>query len=362
MIKPWIFDFFTLPEENDGQSEAERCAAAYAWYLDLWTRAEPIGFEGIFFSEHHFVPGRLSPSPNLLIAAVAQRTTTLRLGAMGQVLPLYEPWRVAEELSMLDHLSQGRLEIGLSSGSGPMEFRAVGMLSEEIRPRFSEALDILDAALTQPQFSHEGKFWKLNKLAISPRPLQQPLPPRWITGLSTQTAAMAAERGYKLCTAFFSIADIKPIFEAYRTTAANGGKTAGSDRLGLRRMIFISDNDSEGRDIARAAVNKWRSIMSGPPPAKTGAAAHMPNAHKAMVPDAPHAQQKGAQHGQAIGDEEAIGGSPSAVAEQIIEQCRAVGAGHMLGYTFGGLSKLQIERSYELWRQVIPVLRKAKID
>lgn len=360
MIKSWLFDFCAPPEDLASTlSEHERCAAAYRWYMDLWTRAEQLGFEGIFFSEHHFVQGRLSPSPNLLIAAVAQRTRTLRLGVMGLVLPLYEPWRVAEELGMLDHLTQGRLEIGFSSGSGPMEYRAVGIAGDEVRPRFSEQLDILDAALTQPQFSHEGKFWKFNKLSTWPRPLQQPLPPRWITVLSTQTAEMAAQRGYKVCTAFLGLDEVKRIFAAYRSAAGDKGQAASSDQLALRRMIYVADDDSEGVEVARAAVARWRMFMASAPPAKAGATAALPNAHKGAVPDAPSNQ--GSQLGPAISDEEAIGGSPKRVAEQIVEQCRAVGAAHMLGYTFGPLSQRQIERNYELWREVIPVLRKAAI-
>lgn len=348
MIKPWVFEFFTVPDnKDDNRPDTQRWQDAFSWYQQLWQGFETTGFEGLFFSEHHFMPGRLSPSPNLLIAAMAPMTKQLRLGVMGMVAPMYAPWRLAEEVAMLDHLTQGRLEIGLSSGTGPMEFKAVGMAADEIRPRFAETLDILDAALTQSVFSHRGRFWQFENLAISPRPLQQPTPPRWITGLSTQTAAMAAQRGYKLCTAFIGIPEIKTIFDAYRDAAAQAGHTHSSDDLGIRRMIFITDNDSEGREIARNAVNRWRSIMSGPP---------KENAHalpKGVVPDAPKAA-----HGQSIADEEAIGGSPATVAEQIIEQCRATGAAHMLGYTFGPMTRAQIERNYQLWREVIPVLRK----
>lgn len=354
-IKPWIFEFFTVHDTaGDSRPEHERWADAYSWYLKLWVQAENIGFEGIFFSEHHFMPGRLSPSPNLLIAAVAARTSRLRLGAMGMVVPLYEPWRLAEEIAMLDMLSQGRLEIGLSSGTGPMEYKAVGLPSDEIRPRFTEALEVVNAALTQVRFSHQGRFWKLDNIAISPRPVQQPMPPRWITALSASTAATAAQGGYKVCTAFIATEAVMQLFTAYREAAAQAGRTASANDLGIRRMIFVTDDDSEGREIARAAVQRWRKLMSSPPPG---------NAHalpKGVVPDAPQAP-KGA-HGQNIGDDEAIGGSPANVAEQIIEQCRATGAGHMLGYTFGSFTRAQVERNYELWREVIPVLRKANIS
>ena len=78
----------------------------FNWYLDLWPRAEPLGYEGIFFSEHHFGLA-YSPCPNLLIAQVAARTRTIRLGVMGLVLPYHQPWKVVEEIGMLDHLTQG---------------------------------------------------------------------------------------------------------------------------------------------------------------------------------------------------------------------------------------------------------------
>ena len=102
-------------------------AAHFARYLDLWARDESLGFEGIFFSEHHF--GRsYSASPNLLIAALAPRTTKLRLGVMGVVLP--HPARVVEEIGMLDHLTGGRLEIGTAIGV-PQELARLNMTMAE---------------------------------------------------------------------------------------------------------------------------------------------------------------------------------------------------------------------------------------
>ena len=83
----------------------KRSADHFRWHLDLWRRAEALGFEGIFFSEHHFGL-TFSPSPNLLIALWRRVTKNLRLGVMGIVLPYYQPWRVVEEIGMLDHLTE----------------------------------------------------------------------------------------------------------------------------------------------------------------------------------------------------------------------------------------------------------------
>jgi len=347
MIKPWVFEFFAPPADGDDQKSTAD------WYLDLWAKLEGYGFEGIFFSEHHFIPGRLSPSPHLLIAAMSQRTRSMRLGAMGVVLPLYEPWRIAEEIAMLDLLSGGRLEVGMASGSAPMEYRAVGIAKEEVRPRFEEALDIVQQALLHGEVSCDGRFWKLDRLAISPRPVQQP-PPQWIPVISPGSAEMAARRGCKICAGFYSTHDLRPVFDGYREVA---GPDVSADDLAVRRMIFLSDDAGEARELAAKTVSTWRKILPGPAAKTDAAEAPLPNADARQVPDAP--SQAG--HAPAVSAQEAIAGSPADVAEQIIDQCRDLGAGHILGYLFGSMSREQIRRNYELWQDVIPVLRNADI-
>jgi alkanesulfonate monooxygenase SsuD/methylene tetrahydromethanopterin reductase-like flavin-dependent oxidoreductase (luciferase family) len=174
MIKPWIFEFFTAPGAPGVGVTPQEATEHYNWYLDLSQKAEDRGFEGIFFSEHHFGPA-YSPSSNLLIATLAPRTRTLRLGVMGMVLPYYEPWRAVEEIAMLDHLTGGRLEIGTSAGI-PNEMEKVGHSVSEARARNDEALEIIDAALLAGTITHKGKHWSLENLPIVPRPLQQPSP------------------------------------------------------------------------------------------------------------------------------------------------------------------------------------------
>ena len=200
MIHPWVFEFLNsfVPVEPEG-FDPQACAADFAWYLDLWTGFEDAGFEGVFFSEHHFAYRSLSPSPNLLVAATAARTRRLRIGTMGNVVPFYEPWRLAEEYSMLDHLSGGRLEIGLSSGVGPREFRAVGLPEDEMRPRFAEALDIIDAALTQPRITHHGRFWNFDDLAVAQREGDSARLLRVVHTLKSSSAAVGAHRLSERC-------------------------------------------------------------------------------------------------------------------------------------------------------------------
>jgi alkanesulfonate monooxygenase SsuD/methylene tetrahydromethanopterin reductase-like flavin-dependent oxidoreductase (luciferase family) len=352
MIKPWIFEFFTGFQRLGAQQfDPAGCAADFAWYLNHWIRAEEAGFEGIFFSEHHFVPGRFSPSPNLLIAAMASRTRTLRLGTMGNVVPLYEPWRLAEEYAMLDQLSGGRLEIGLASGSGPREHLAVGISAEEVRARFNEALDVIDAALTMPFFTHRGRFWSFENLSVVPRPLQQPAPPRWMTGISVAAAVTAARRSYRFCTGFLSTEQVAVLSAAYRAAVCTAGRQEHGGQFGLRRMVVIAPDERAGRALGESALARLRTFMRGPPPTAHAAAA------SGAVPDASNPRHGGPM----VADEECIAGSPQSVAEQILDQCSRSGAAHFLAYAPNTLSRDETARSWALWPQVNRTLRSVEL-
>ncbi len=170
--QPWIFEFFPAPREPGATDDPHQSADYFNWYLDLWPRAEPLGYEGIFFSEHHFGLA-YSPCPNLLIAQVAVRTRTIRLGVMGVVLPYHQPWKVVEEIGMLDHLTQGRLEIGTAAGI-PQEMAQVGLSVAEARERNDEAIEIMDAALAAPVISHHGKYWRFTNLRLGAAPVAAP--------------------------------------------------------------------------------------------------------------------------------------------------------------------------------------------
>ncbi len=345
MIKPWIFELFSTPGGRGGPPVEPRIAAEhFAWHIDLWRRAEGWGYEGIFFSEHHFGLG-YSPSPNLLIATMAKQTKTLRLGVMGVVLPYYQPWRVVEEIGMLDHLTGGRLEIGTASGI-PQEMERIGLSVEEANARNAEAQEILDKALAGPVISHHGKFWNFDNLRIEPRPLQQPSPPKWTTVVSNESARRAARRGSKLCTGFHPIERIREIFDVYREEAARVGRKVGPDDLAIRRNVSLATDQAEAEEASRIQLRNYREALK-----------HDPRVTESPVPDAP-----GPSHNFSVGDDEFIAGTGERAAEEIIAQCRMVGAGHFLSNVDRSAPKEQRMATFELYaRYVIPALRKATV-
>jgi len=123
------------------------------------------------------------PSPNLMAAAASQITNRMKLLIYGNSLPVHEPLRLAEELAMLDCLTDGRLISGFVRGI-PREYVAYGVDQGESRARFNEAWEIIKLAWSEESFSYKGDFWTYNDVAIWPRPVQQPRIPIWVGGES----------------------------------------------------------------------------------------------------------------------------------------------------------------------------------
>lgn len=348
MMKIWLFEFF--PEPNGAEPEkAERDFSRYfSSYLDLWERDEALGFDGIFFSEHHF-GGAFGASPNLLIAAIAPRTRKLRLGVMGVVVSLYAPWRIVEEIGMLDQLTGGRLEIGTAVGI-PQELARINVSMAEARERNDEAVAFLDAALRGGPITFQGKYFSCQNLRLLPPPLQAPSPPKWTTVVSVESARKAARRHSKICTGFNQTERIKEIFDAYRDEADRCGFRAGPDHLALRRRVVVAETQGDADEKTAGVKQRIRDMVSKDPRA-TFTAAPGKAGGNSPVPDA-------GGGGFTVSDDEFISGTPTAVAEEIVEQCRHVGTGNFLSVLHWGAPFAEISRGHELFgRDVIPRLR-----
>src|ERR671918_1905616 len=151
----------------------------YAQHLDAWALMEELGFDGIGFNEHHTSPYGLMTSPNLMAAAASQRLRRMKILIYGNLLPIHEPLRLAEELAMLDCLSEGRIISGFARGI-PREYQVHNVPLAESRARFEEAYEIVTRAWTEDVFSYAGHFWSYKDVAIWPRPVQRPHPEIWI--------------------------------------------------------------------------------------------------------------------------------------------------------------------------------------
>ena len=215
-------------------------------YLDEWGFADEYGFD-IMVNEHHSTATCLSPSANLVLAMLARDTRNARLLALG--VPLAnrtDPLRVAEELSVIDVVSRGRLEMGFVKGV-PYEVAPGNSNPSRMMDRLWEAHDLILRAMTHRSgpFNWEGEYFHYRQVNIWPRPWQQPHPPVWITSLSPGSVRPIAERGYVLAT-FLNGLGAKKVFDAYRTAWADThGTQAPDDRFAYLAMCAVADTEAE---------------------------------------------------------------------------------------------------------------------
>lgn len=341
MLTTWLFEFF---HELRGDPTPEEISAHFDAYLDLWVEAERRGFDGIFFSEHHFGAG-YSPSPNLLVSHLAALTTTLRLGVLGTVGPYATPWRVVEEFAMLDQLTRGRMEMGIVSGIPP-EFISAGLSIPEMAARHAEVCAVLDAARRGGPVSHHGTHWSFDNLRFLP-PFRSPNPPIWTAVRGEESARRAARRGWKVCSGFNSVANLVGVYDAYREEAATAGFEVGPGDLGIRRMVHFVDRPSEAREgrlKAKQALLEVLNASVGPLPPF------------AAILDRPD------EDDDHLSNEEFIAGTPSEVAEQLIHQATTLGAGHVM-VMFSDLEPAALHRAHEVYAtEVIPALHAISSD
>jgi len=224
----------------------EVAVRTYAEHLQAWDALERLGFDGVGFNEHHTSPYGLMNSPNLLAASAAQRTKRLKLLIYGNLLPLHDPLRLAEELAMLDCLSNGRIVSGFARGI-PREYNVYKVRLGESRARFEEAWEIIQRAWTEEVFSFEGKFWSYEDVAIWPRPVQQPHPPVWvpITG-SKETIEWAGKHNIPITPGLLPIKGVREdIIRYYAHCLAQHGHRLTPDHLIVQASAYVADSKAQ---------------------------------------------------------------------------------------------------------------------
>ena len=214
----------------------------YGERMPFISRMEDAGFDGIIFTEHHYGPnGGLTPSPMIMLSAATQVTHHIKLVTMGISLALYpHPVRVAEELAMLDNLSEGRLVVGFIS-SGAQNSYAFNLKLEEEPGRYHEAYELILKAWTDPNpFDWHGEYYDYECVSILPRPYQQPHPQMWTTATSDQSIQWAA-RNHISFVAAGPTTQCSAILDSYQSYAeAECGWTPGPANRGIFREVYVS--------------------------------------------------------------------------------------------------------------------------
>jgi alkanesulfonate monooxygenase SsuD/methylene tetrahydromethanopterin reductase-like flavin-dependent oxidoreductase (luciferase family) len=258
-MKVFVFDLHAYGEQLDQLRTADGlpyplprrhfkpdvAVRTYAEHLAAWEEIDRLGYDGVGFNEHHCSPYGLMNSPNLLAAAAAQRTKNVKLLIYGNLLPLHEPLRLAEELAMLDCLSNGRLISGFARGI-PREYQVHNVTLADSRARFEEAYEIITGAWTQEVFSYEGKFWSYKDVALWPRPVQQPHPPVWIpvTG-SRESIEFAARHNIAITPGLRPGGLQDDIVRYYAKCLAQHGHAITPDHLSIGLTVYVADSKAQ---------------------------------------------------------------------------------------------------------------------
>jgi alkanesulfonate monooxygenase SsuD/methylene tetrahydromethanopterin reductase-like flavin-dependent oxidoreductase (luciferase family) len=311
--------------------------------LQLIEAYDRAGLRTYHLAEHHATPLGLAPSPSVFLAAVAQRTRQLRFGPLVYTLSLHHPLRVAEEICMLDHMSGGRLELGVGRGVSPYEVAYFGVDPAKAQAMYVEALSVILKALSSRTLDFAGEHYTFRDVPIELEPVQRPHPPLWY-GLARPEGLpwVVANRVNIVCNGPPSL--VRQVTDGYRQAWAAGGN--GADTLplmGMTRTIVVADSDAEAQGIARRAHKRWhRSFMQ------------LWNKHgsrpiNAFYPDNfEEVQQAGF----------GFAGTSASVCDALAAQIAETGVNYLVcRFAFGDMALAESQRSLELFaRQVMPAL------
>ena len=259
-MRVFVFDLLPYGEHLDHLKEGnelpwplprrhfkpEVAVRTYEEHLEAWQTLDELGYDGVGFNEHHTSPYGLMNSPNIMAASAAQRTCRLKLLIYGNLLPLHDPLRLAEELAMLDCLSNGRIVSGFARGI-PREYNVYKVPLAESRARFEEAWEIIYRAWTEEVFSFEGRFWSYRDVAIWPRPVQQPHPPVWVpVSGSKETIEWAGRHNIPITPGLVPTRGLREdIIRYYARCLAEHGHRLTPEHLVIQASAFVADSQAE---------------------------------------------------------------------------------------------------------------------
>lgn len=328
-------------------------ADTYEQRLQVLAAADELGYFCYHLAEHHGTPLGMAPAPGLFLAAASQRTRRIRLGPLVYLLPLYNPVRLLEEICMLDHLSRGRLELGVGRGASPYELGMLNVDVAETKAMFDEALAILLQGLTTGRVDYTGQYYTFRDVEVPTRPYQQPYPPLWYPTSNPASMPWVASQGMSAVFTHTSITleQQRGAIETYeRELAAHRDDPAALNRheshprWGLVRQVCVAETDAEALAAARAAWGVWHHNFN------YLWAAHQNPRHEKLG-DFELSQAEGAM----------VVGSPATVRARLRELIDATGGNYFVAcFSWGSLTLEQQLRSIHLFaREVVPAFAAA---
>lgn len=265
---------FGIFDQNDRSGRP--LAQQYEERMQLAELYDQLGFHCFHMSEHHVTSLSMSPSQSVLSAALFQRTKNLRVCPLVYLLPVHHPYRLAEEICMLDHMSNGRFEFGIGKGASPYEIAALGVEPADAASRYAESYEIIKKFFASDVLNHEGKYWSFKDIAVEMKPLQQPHPTTWYALASPESTVWPAQQGMNIVCGG-PLARIRAVTDRFRAEWLGAqGPDAREPLMGVNRYVVVGDTDEHALDIGRKAwptfydnfIKLWRKHGTQPVNAK----------------------------------------------------------------------------------------------
>jgi alkanesulfonate monooxygenase SsuD/methylene tetrahydromethanopterin reductase-like flavin-dependent oxidoreductase (luciferase family) len=316
--------------------------------LKLIEQYDRDGFYAYHVAEHHGTPLGIVGSPNLFLAAVAQRTERLHFGALVNVLPLTHPIRIVEEWCLLDHMSGGRLEPGIGRGASAIEASFFGIDGETTPERFTEAFDLIEQAFSNPIVTHDGTYFQVSEMPMTARPLQTPHPPFWFGASRPDRAAWCAERAINVMS-LVSAEKTRVTTDAFRQRWEELGHSPEDlPHCGVNRHFVLADTEIEALRIAERAFTRFKESFD-----------HLWNERGIAVPPVITATSFKQWHDEGG----AFAGTPEGARHYIAEQIDAAGINYMTAdVAFGGITFDEASRTASLFAtEVMPTFNSGEV-
>ena len=222
--------------------------------------ADQMGFDYVWMVEHHFLTGFSgSTCPEVISAALSQRTERIRLGLGVVVLPYHHPIQVAERVATLDHLAEGRVDFG-TGRSGPYELAGMGIDPIESRGMWEESITMIPKIWESNSFEWEGKYWSVPSREVLPKPYQDPHPPIWVAALQSATYEIAAQKGIGVLAMGASDPSVlEPYIDTYheevRKATSIGGFT--NAQWGNQTIGICTEDNREGMELGALSIKSF---------------------------------------------------------------------------------------------------------
>jgi alkanesulfonate monooxygenase SsuD/methylene tetrahydromethanopterin reductase-like flavin-dependent oxidoreductase (luciferase family) len=358
------FAFWDAVPEGPGDGTM---ADVYDEHIRLTQRLEELGWHSYFVIEHQNRPGAGITSPSVYLTAVARATSRLRIGAMMWQLPFYNPLRLAQEVSMLDHLSRGRVEFGTGIGVHEHEFIRWGVDFYQRAAISEEVLSIVKMAWTQDEVTYDGTYFHFDEALPQPRPYQQPYPPIWSAVHSDAAVEFAARNNYNVAQNLDTDEVVARKFDLFRKTWAACGHAGPAPRVFLQRSVHVAETDEQAHEEARAyLVSPQGRRVGGGPLAQTRVGWGTHERGMGRHSERPDDRARGLTMERAACDYDfnienglAIVGSPTTVIRRLEEGKERIGYDlFCTNHSIGRMPKDLVMKSVELFgRAVIPAFR-----